>query len=142
MARLRDLLGKPSRQSVHLPAWIDRLLSIGIVSTDPYVIRRQRFVNVAVLATIGSTISHIIMLSLHDFYGLLPINIYNVFMVLVPPLILQLHRYGENIGAIALGILILFGHSLAVCLLGLASDLQVYFTFIPSVFLLLIGVQH
>jgi adenylate cyclase len=29
-----------------------------------------------------------------------------------------------------------------VCLLGLASDLQVYFTFIPSVFLLLVGVQH
>src|SRR5439155_8700743 len=142
MTRLRDLLGKPPRQSVHLPAWIDRLLSIGIVSTDPYVIRRQRFVNVGVLATIGSTISHIIMHSLHDFYGLLPINIYNVFMIFVPPLIPQLHRYGENIGAIALAILLLFGHSLVVCLLGLASDLQVYFTFFPSIFLLLVGVQQ
>src|SRR5436309_509809 len=142
MTRLRDLVGQPTRQSVRLPAWVDRLLSIGIVSTDPYVVRRQRFVNVGILATIGSTLSHIIMHSLHDFYGLLPINIYNIFMVLVPPLISQLHRYGENIGAIALGILILFGHSLVVCLLGLASDLQVYFTFIPSVFLLLIGVQH
>jgi adenylate cyclase len=142
MTRLRDLVGQPTRQSVHLPAWIDRLLSVGIVSTDPYVIRRQRFVNVGVLAVMGSTISHIIMHSLHDFYGLLPINIYNVFMILVPPLIPQLHRFGENIGAIALGILVLFGHSLVVCLLGLASDLQVYFTFIPSVFLLLVGVQH
>src|SRR5437867_1639811 len=142
MTRLRDLVGQPTRQSVRLPAWVDRLLSIGIVSTDPYVVRRQRFVNVGILATIGSTLSHIIMHSLHDFYGLLPINIYNIFMVLVPPLISQLHRYGENIGAIALGILILFGHSLVVCLLGLASDLQVYFTFIPSILLLLIGVQH
>jgi len=142
MTRLRDLLGKPPRQSVHLPAWIDRLLSIGIVSTDPYVIRRQRFVNVAVLATIGSTISHIVMHSLHDFYGLIVINIYNVFMIFVPMLIPQLHRFGENVGAVALAILLLFGHSFVVCLLGLASDLQVYFTFFPSVFLLLVGVQR
>jgi adenylate cyclase len=142
MTRLRDLVAQPTRQSVRLPAWIDRLLSIGIVSTDPYVVRRQRFVNVAVLATVGSTISHIIMHSLHDFYGLLPINIYNVFMVVVPPLIPQLHRYGENIGAVVLATLLLFGHSLVVCLLGLASDLQVYFTFFPNVFLLLVGVQR
>jgi adenylate cyclase len=142
MARLRDLLGKPPRQSVHLPVWVDRLLSIGIVSTDPYVVRRQRFVNVAVLATVGSTISHLVMHSLHDFYGLLPINIYNIFMIFVPPLIPQLHRYGENVGAIALAILLLFGHSLVVCLLGLASDLQVYFTFFPAVFLLLVGVHR
>jgi adenylate cyclase len=142
MTRLRDLLGKPPRQSLNLPGWIDRLLSIGIVSTDPYVIRRQRFVNVAVLATIGSTISHIVMHSLHDFYGLIVINIYNVFMVFVPMLIPQLHRFGENVGAIALALLILFGHSFVVCLLGLASDLQVYFTIFPSVFLLLVGVQR
>jgi adenylate cyclase len=140
MTRLRDLLGKPPRQSIHLPGWIDRLLSIGIVSTDPYVIRRQRFVNVAVIATIGSTSSHIVMHSLHDFYGLIVINIYNVFMVFVPMLIPQLHRFGENVGAIALALLILFGHSFVVCLLGLASDLQVYFTIFPSVFLLLVGV--
>jgi adenylate cyclase len=142
MTRLRDLLGKPPRQSIHLPGWIDRLLSIGIVSTDPHVIRRQRFVNVAVLATIGSTMSHIVMHSLHDFYGLIVINIYNVFMIFVPMLIPQLHRFGENVGAVALAILILFGHSFVVCLLGLASDLQVYFTIFPSVFLLLIGVQR
>jgi adenylate cyclase len=142
MARLRDLLATPPRQSIHLPDWIDKLLSIGIVSTDPYVIRRQRFVNVAILATIGSTLSHIVMHSLHDFYGLIVINIYNVFMVFVPMLIPQLHRFGENVGAIALALLILFGHSFVVCLLGLASDLQVYFTIFPSVFLLLVGVQR
>jgi adenylate cyclase len=142
MTRLRDLLGKPPRQSINLPSWIDRLLSIGIVSTDPDVIRRQRFVNVCVLATIGSTISHLVMHSLHDFYGLIVINIYNVFMIFVPMLIPQLHRFGENVGAIALALLLLFGHSFVVCLLGLASDLQVYFTFFPSVFLFLVGVQR
>ena len=114
MTRLRDLLGKPPRQSIHLPSWIDRLLSIGIVSTDPHVIRRQRFVNVAVLATVGNTISHLVMHSLHDFYGLIVINIYNIFMVFVPMLIPQLHRFGENVGAIALALIILFGHSFVV----------------------------
>jgi adenylate cyclase len=82
------------------------------------------------------------MHSLHDFYGLIVINIYNVFIIFIPMLIPQLHRFGENVGAIALTILLLFGHSLVVCLLGLASDLQVYFTFFPSVFLLLVGVQQ
>jgi adenylate cyclase len=82
------------------------------------------------------------MHSLHDFYGLIVINIYNIFMVFVPMLIPQLHRFGENVGAIALALIILFGHSFVVCLLGLASDLQVYFTIFPSVFLLLVGVQR
>jgi len=142
MTRLRDLVSKPPRQALHLPRWVDRLLSIGIVSNDPEVVRRQRFVNVAVLATVGPTISHLVMHSLHDFYGLIPINIYNVFMVVVPLLVPQLHRYGENVAAIALAILVLFGHSFVVWMLGLTSDLQVYFTIFPSVFLLLVGVQR
>src|SRR5436189_128699 len=97
----------PTRKALHLPWWIDRLLSIGIVSTDPDVIRRQRFVNIGILATVGSTISHLVMLSLHDFRGLLPINIYNMFMIVVPLLIPRLHRYGEPVAAIVLAILIM-----------------------------------
>jgi len=30
-----------------LPAWLERLVSVGIVATDPDVIRRQRCGNVA-----------------------------------------------------------------------------------------------
>src|SRR5262245_24489046 len=142
MPRLRDLVSKPPRQALQLPKWVDRLLSIGIVSTEPEVVRRQRFANVAVLAAVGSTVSHLVTHSLHDFYGLLPINIYNVFMIVVPLLIPRLHRYGENLAAIALAVLILFGHSFVVWMLGLTSDLQVYFTFLPGVFLLLVGVQR
>ena len=69
------------------------------------------------------------MLSLHDFYGLLPINIYNVFMIFVPLLIPQLHRFGENIGAIALATLLLLWafSSLVLPAWTSASDLQVYF---------------
>ena len=43
----RDLvLPEPKRVGV-LPAWLERLLSLGIVATDPDIVRRQRFVNVA-----------------------------------------------------------------------------------------------
>jgi adenylate cyclase len=142
MTRLRDLVSKPARKALYLPRWVDRLLSIGIVSADPHVIRRQRFANIVILATVGSTISHIVMHSLHDFYGLLPINIYNAFMIVVPLLVPRLHRYGEDVAATALAILIMLGHTFVVCMLGLTSDLQVYFTFFPSVFLLLVGVQR
>src|SRR5262245_34908003 len=114
MTRLRDLVSKPPRQALQLPQWVDRLLSVGIVSTDPDVIRRQRFVNVGVLATVGSTISHLVMHSLHDFYGLIPINIYNVFMIVAPLLVPLLHRYGDYIAAIALSILVVFGHAFVV----------------------------
>jgi adenylate cyclase len=142
MTRLRDLVSKPARKALHLPRWIDRLLSIGIVSTEPDVVRRQRFVNIGILATVGSTISHLVMLSLHDFRGLLPINIYNMFMIVMPLLVPWLHRYGETVAAIVLAIMIMVGHTFVVCMLGLASDLQVYFTFLPSLFLLVVGVRR
>src|SRR5262245_38034967 len=142
MTRIRDLVSWTPKRGLHLPWWVERLVSIGIVSTDPDVVRRQRCVNVVVIATVGSTISHLVMHSLHNFRGLIVINIYNVFMTLVPLLIPRLHRYGENVGAITLSFLVVCGHSFVVWLLGLDSDLQVYFTMFPSVFLLLIGVQQ
>lgn len=142
MTRFRDLVSRPPRRGVQLPLWLDRLLSIGIVSTDPDVVRRQRCANIAILAIIGNTLTHLVINTLHDFRGLLVINIYNVVMIVVPLLIPRLHRYGENVAAIVLSILVLFGHSFVVWSFGLASDVQVYFTMFPSALLLLLGVQH
>lgn len=125
-----------------MPWWFKRLLSVGIVSTDPDVVRRQRCANIGVLAIVGNTLTHLVINSLHNFHGLLPLNIYNIFIIIVPLLIPRLHRYGENAAAIALGFLVLFGHSFVVWSYGRASDVQVYFTMIPSALLLLLGVQH
>jgi len=142
MARLRDLVGRPGKPGLQLPQWLDRLLSLGIVSTDPDIVRRQRCANIGVLAIVGNTLTHLVINALHNFHGLLPLNIYNIFIIAVPLLIPQLHRYGENLAAIALGLLVLLGHSFVVWSYGLASDVQVYFTMIPSALLLLLGVQH
>jgi adenylate cyclase len=142
MTRLSELVSRTPRHGLHLPAWVDRILSTGIVSKDPDVIRRQRAVNVAAFAIVGNTVSHLVMNGLHNFYGLLPLNIYNVFMLAVPLLILRLHRYGENVAVVALAVVALFGHVFVVWCLGTASDLQVYFTLFPAAFVLLVDVQH
>jgi len=103
MSRLRDLVHRDPRYRVHLPAWLERLVSVGIVSTDPQIVRRQRCVNVAAFAMVATTAAHLIINSLHDFRGLLPINADNL-------------------------VLMLLGHTFIVWSFGLASELQVYFT--------------
>jgi adenylate cyclase len=142
MTRLRDLVRHEPKRGLQFPRWLESLVSVGIVARDPDVVRRQCCVNVAVYATVLDTISHFIFNSLHDFRGLLPVNVYNVVMATAPLLIPRLHRYGENVGAVALGLLILFGHTFVVWSFGLASDLQIYYTLVGAALLLVFGVQH
>jgi adenylate cyclase len=137
----RDLVIQESKRGVELPAWLERLLSIGIVSTDREVVRRQRCVNVAVFATAANSASHLIFNAFYDFQGLLPIHIYNAAMIVLPLLIPRLHRFGENTAAMTLAFLILFAHMFIVWAMGINSDLHIYYT-LGGAFLLLLGVQH
>jgi adenylate cyclase len=141
MSRLRDLVGRERRLGVQLPEWLERGVSIGIVSQDERIIRRQRCVNVAAFAMIATTFSHLIINSAHDFRGLLPVNADNIVMFAGALLVPRLHRFGEHAGAIMLLLLILFGHTLIVWLFGLASGLQVYFTLAGAI-LFFFGVQN
>ncbi len=137
----RDLVVQESKRGVQLPAWLERLLSIGIVSTDRDVVRRQRCVNVAVFVASANSASHLIFNAFYDFHGLLPIHVYNAVMIVLPLLIPRLHRFGENVGAMTLALLILVAHMFVVWAMGVASDLHVYYT-LAGAFLLLLGVQH
>jgi adenylate cyclase len=128
MTRLRDLVRRQPKYGIRLPAWLERLVSIGIVSNDEQIIRRQRCVNVGAFAMIATTASHLIINSAHDFGGLLLVNADNIFMLAGALLVPRLHRFGEHVGAITLLVLILFGHTIIVWLFGLASELQIYFT--------------
>ena len=82
------------------------------------------------LATAGS---HLIINSMHDFRGLLSVNADNVLTVAGALLVPRLHRFGEHVGAIALLLMILFGHTFIVWSFGLASELQIYFTLAGAV---------
>ena len=141
MTQIRDLFSRQPKRGVEFPHWLERLVSVGIVSTDPQVVRCQRCVNVAAFATAGNTLSHLLFNSVYDFRGLLAVNIYNVLMIGASLLVPRLHRFGEHAGAITLILLIMFGHTFVVWSLGLASDLQVYYT-LAGAMLLFFGVRN
>ncbi|MPZ41448.1 MAG: hypothetical protein GEU95_26060 [Rhizobiales bacterium] len=137
----RDLVKQEPKGGFELPSWLERLLSVGIVSTDPDVVRRQRCVNVAVFVTAANSFWHLVFNTLYDFQGLLPIHLYNAVMSILPLMIPRLHRFGENVGAFTLALLILVAHMFVVWAMGIASDLHVYYT-LGAAFLVVVGVQH
>src|SRR6516165_9368543 len=141
MARFRDLIRRERKLAIRLPAWVERATSVGIVSHDPQVIRRQRVTNVAAFATVGNTISHLIINSIHNFEGLLVIHIYNAVMMIAALLIPFLHRFGHNTAAVALLILLIAGNTFVVWMLGTASGLEIYFTLAGAI-LLIFGVEN
>jgi adenylate cyclase len=141
MTRLRDLVRHEPKRGFAFPRWLELLVSVGIDSADPQIVRRQRCVNVAAFATAANTVGHLISNMIHDFRGLLIVNLYNVLMVAASLSIPRLHRRGEHAGAIALILLVLVGHLFVVWSFGLASDLQVYFT-LAGVMLFFFGVQN
>ena len=141
MTRLRDLVRGERKPAIQLPAWLDRLISIGIVSTDPLVIERQRCVNVAAFAVAATALSHLIINAVHDFRGLILVNADNMFMLAVSLLVPRLHRLGDHAGGIALVLAVLFGQMLIVWSLGLASALHIYYT-LGGAMLFFFGVEN
>ena len=137
----RDLVRREPKLGFDLPPWIDRLLSAGIVDTDPDVVRRQRCVNVAAFATAANAGSHLVMNALYDFSSLLVIHVYNAAMLLAALLIPRLHRRGRNTAALTLVVLILIGNMFVVWALGITSDLHIYYT-LAGAMLFMLGVQQ
>ena len=141
MTRLRDLVRRERKPSIRLPGWLERATSVGIVTEDPRVARRQRVTNVAAFATAGNALSHLIINSYHNFEGLLVIHVYNAVMTVAPLLVPLLHRFGRNVAAIVLLVLIISGNTFVVWMLGTASGLEIYFT-LAGAMLLFFGVEN
>lgn len=141
MLKLRELVGRNRKRGFELPSWLDRILSTGIVAQDPDVVRRQRCVNVGAYGLAANTLSHLVINSLHNFHGLLPVNIYNLCMLVMLLLVPRLHQFGELTAAMALSVLVLFAHMFVVWSFGLASDIHIYFTMAGAI-LFFFGVEH
>ena len=119
MTRLRDLIRREPRRGLSIPPWLDRLLSIGIVTRDPQVARRQRCVNAAAYAGAISGASYIVMTSLYDLHGLLPLNLHNVLLIVAGLVLPRLHRLRRAISPrIALVICLGIGQIYVVWMLG------------------------
>ena len=141
MTDRRDLIVSKPAVARRWPAWLTDLVSVGIATSDPDMRRRQVFCNVAALASAASALSHLVTNSLYDFSGLLPVNIYNVglaIMALITPLF---HRFGDNVAAVYLGVLLTVGHTYVVFALGASSGLLLYYTLL-SAGLFLFGIQN
>lgn len=141
MTRLSDLIRREPKRGLSMPHWFERLASVGIVTDDPEVARRQRITNIAAFAAAGNVLSHLVINALHNGEGLLVIHAYNASFGVLALLLPCLHRYGENAAAVALATLVLLGTMLIVWLLGTASHLQMYFTLVGAL-LLLVGTQN
>lgn len=127
MAHLRDLIGVERAAGFRLPRWLDRIVTAGIVSSDPKVVRRQMIVNVAALASALNSISRVVSMS---FYGsdefLLAQGVSALFAV-AALLIHRMHRFGDNAGAIVLILVFAASASAATYMFGLQAQVQVYF---------------
>jgi adenylate cyclase len=141
MARLSELIRGESKHSLSIPRWLERLASIGIVTTNPEIARRQRITNIGAFVAAGTTIGHLVINAVHDPGGLISVHIFNAVFALLALLIPNLHRYGENAAAVGLATLVLIGTVIIVWLLGTASHLQIYFTLIGAL-LLFVGMQN
>lgn len=127
MTPLRELIQREPRRGISLPRWLERLLSTGIVTHDPQIARRQRCVNAAIYAGAVSGASYIAMTSLYDFYGLLPLNLHNVLLIALGVVLPWTHRFGDNVAGILLVAFFGIGQTYVVWMLGITSDLHVFF---------------
>ena len=81
MTQLRDLVRRAPKRGLQFPSWLERVVSVGIVATDPQIVRRQRCVNTGAFASGGSALSHLLFNSIHDFYGLAVVNGFNMIFI-------------------------------------------------------------
>jgi adenylate cyclase len=137
---LRDLVHRPPPPPSRFPEWAQALLRVGITTEDPEIRRRQAFANAACYIVAVNALSHLVINGGHDFWGLMPLHLYNIGVIVVVLLLHKLHRFGENVVVICLSTLIVVGHSFVVFALGLASDLHIYFA-LSAFMLFVFGVR-
>jgi adenylate cyclase len=141
MARLRDLMQAAERPGFAMPGWLERITSCGIVSDDPQVVRRQRFTNLGAYAAAANAGSHLVINAMNGPASLMPVQFYNAAFVIATLMVPLLHRFGPDIGAFCLVLLILAGNTYVVWMLGTESALHVYLT-LAGAMLFMFGVER
>lgn len=141
MHRLHRIIRGEPVAKFALPPWIERIASVGIVSADPQVVRRQRFTNIVAFACAANAASHLVINYYYEPDALLPVHVYNALFAVAALLISRFHRFGETSAASALALLILAGTLFVIWMLGRDSQLQVYFT-LAGVLLFMFGVEN
>jgi adenylate cyclase len=141
LAGLRDLVRFERSQGIQLPAWLDRVISLGIITDDPKIARRQKIVNVASYAGAFNSVTRLIAAPVHEESGLVYyLQLTSAGLVLTALLVNRLHRFGENAAAMGLVVWFLCSVSFAAFYFG-STYVQVYFVLIGALWFLF-GLEH
>jgi adenylate cyclase len=141
VTRLRDLVRLELPHRVHLPDWLERLVSLGIISSDPTVIRRQKITNVASYAAVANSISRLIFNLTNDIEHYYVAQSILIALTIVALFIHRLHRWGETAAATALVVWFIIALLFVVISFGTDSQVQVYFV-LAAVILFQFGLEH
>jgi adenylate cyclase len=143
LAGLRDLVRFEPSRGIQLPTWLDRLISLGIVSTDPKIVRRQKIVNVAAYTGALNSFSRFVSSFFYfsDSPDFLLLQVFSGVSALAALSIHRLHRFGEHAGAHALVTWFLLSVSGVAFMFGLQSQILSYFT-LTGLILFVFGVHN
>jgi len=141
MGSFQELVGAASARAPALPAWFERLASIGIVSDDSEIARHQRFANIFTFASAGNIITQTATLLVYDRSGLAPIIVVNVVLFAAMLALPLLHRFGADLAAHLLVALSAVTILLNLFVFGRESQIYVYFSLV-GVILFMFGPEN
>jgi adenylate cyclase len=141
LAHLRDLIRFEPIQGLQLPSWLDRFISLGIVSNDPELVRRQKVANLVSYAAAINAAARVISYFFFEFTGFWFAFAFGTTLFAWALLINRLHRFGENAAATALILWYLTGIIFTTFMFGLQTHAQAFFV-LSGVMLFLFGVEN
>jgi adenylate cyclase len=141
LAHLRDLIGFERTRGIQLPAWLDRVVSLGIVSEDPDVVRRQKVANLVSYAAAINAVARVISYFFFDFADFWFAFGFGTTLAIWALIIHRLHRFGDNVAATALIAWYITGILFTTFMFGLQTQAQVFFV-LSGVMLFLFGVEN
>jgi adenylate cyclase len=141
VAHLRDLVQLELLPRIHLPAWLDRLVSLGIVSSDPDLVRRQKVTNLVSYAAFINAVARVVSYFFFEFEPFWFAVAFGTTLAVWALLIHRMHRFGDNVATTALIIWYVTGIFFTTFMFGLQTQAQVFFV-LSGVMLFLFGVEN
>jgi adenylate cyclase len=142
MNHLQELFRSQEPAKIYLPRWVERLADLGITSTDPQLMRRQRLANIFSYGSAFCVISQLIVIAVQEFAGFLILHIILATIAVAQLSIPRLHRYGASLGGDMLAAINLAGIFLANWAYGRDGQIYVYYTLAGGVSIFIFGIEY
>jgi adenylate cyclase len=141
VANLRDLIRLESAPAFRVPRWADRLISAGIVSGDPDLVRRQKVANLVAYASAINAANRAVSYFFFEFTEFWFAFAFQLTLVVCALLTPQLHRIGKNAAAISLILWYMAGIFFTTFMFGLQTQSHAFFV-LSGVMIFLFGVEN